>query len=422
MRKVIYIVSLFALLDVHCQRHEASYPPVHYLLVTHSALNRVTIFDLAKDTIVGALPTQKLPHDLLVSSNGILYVVNSGAQCITTYDLKDPEFWKYAREFMQKDSLTLNVPRNSSANMMGHAHPGGNELKDTSAWVTLNKNPMQSLPATFSRTYLTDPHFPDIAKPMHDKVNATSHTTCFDCHDRAVGSKPFGPKFTSDSSEIFMVQLDDRNIIFMDPKTLEIKRQISLPISSYYAPVEAWISPDHKQCFVTCRYQTGETKPGLILVLDLKSGNVVKSIPAGIYPWHLLPNPSGDTLYVNNFQSSRISIVDVKGMKIVDSIEVQNGPSMMLLLPDRNQLAVSCFYTDHVLIVDLGTKRVVENIPVDSNPTTLELSPDGKTLYVLCGGESALDMISMDEWKVTERHKMLFGAYAFQSVDERKFN
>ena len=420
-RRAVLLVPILAMLNVSCQRDSSSFPPKHYLLITHSALNRITIFDLTSKKIVGALPTQKLPHDMLLSRDRLLYVVNSGAQCITTYDLKKPELWEYAKEFIRKDSANLFSPRTPASNMLGRGQTsgGGRPDRDSAAWTNLNRDPVQSIPASFAHTFLTDAHFPDAALPMHVKVGAMSHSTCYDCHDRSVGAKPFGPTFSQDSSEIFLVHLGYRKVTFLDSKTLAVKRQISLPIPAQYSPIEAWIAPDQITCFVTCRNEIGESKPGLILVLDLRDGAVIKSITAGIYPWHLLPDPTNRRLYVNNFQSSRISIVDVEKREIVDSLVVQNGPSMMKLLSDRDVLAVSCFYTDRVLFVDLKTKAIIKSVSVDGNPTSLELSPDGKTMSVLCGGESSLNVVDIAEGKVKEKHKMLFGAYAFHSVDEQ---
>jgi DNA-binding beta-propeller fold protein YncE len=420
-RRAVLLVPILALLNTSCQRDASSFPPKHYLLITHSALNRITIFDLTLKKIVGALPTQKLPHDMLVSRDRVLYVVNSGAQCITTYDLKKPELWEYAQEFMRKDSANLFAARTPSPNMSGRGQTmgGGRSDKDTAAWTNLNRDPVQSLPASFAHTFLTDPHFPDAALPVHMKAGALSHSTCYDCHDRSVGAKPFGPTFSRDSSEIFLVHLGYRKVTFLDAKTLAVKRQIPLPIPAQYSPIEAWIAPDQITCFVTCRNEIGESRPGLILVLDLRDGAVIKSITAGIYPWHLIADPTHRRLYVNNFQSSRISIVDVEKREIVDSLVVQNGPSMMKLLPERDLLAVSCFYTDRVLFVDLKTKAIMKSVEVDANPTSLELSPDGRTMTVLCGGESSLNVVDIAEGKVKEKYKMLFGAYAFHSVDEQ---
>lgn len=420
-RQAVFLVPILALVNLSCQRDSSSFSPKHYLLITHSALNRITIFDLTLKKIVGALPTQKLPHDMLVSRDRVLYVVSSGAQCITTYDLKNPELWEYAREFMRKDSANLSAARTPLPDMLGRGRStgGGRSGKDTAAWTNLNRDPVQSLPASFAHTFLTDPYFPDAALPMHVKVGAMSHSTCYDCHDRSVGAKPFGPAFLPDSSGIFLVHLGYRNVTFLDAKTLAVKRQISLPIPVQYSPIEAWIAPDQTTCFVTCRNEIGESRPGLILVLDLRDGALIKSITAGIYPWHLLEDPTHRRLYVNNFQSSRISIIDVEKRAIVDSLVVQNGPSMMKLLPDRDLLAVSCFYTDRVLFVDLKTKAIMKSVDVDANPTSLEISPDGRTMSVLCGGESSLNVIDIGEGKVKEKYKLLFGAYAFHSVDER---
>ena len=106
-----------------CRQNSSPSQPDHYLIITHSALNRITFFDFASNQIVGALPTQKLPHDMLLSRDRILYVVNSGSQCITTYDLTKPELWEYAREFMKKDSTNLNSARTPIRKYDGERFP-----------------------------------------------------------------------------------------------------------------------------------------------------------------------------------------------------------------------------------------------------------------------------------------------------------
>jgi DNA-binding beta-propeller fold protein YncE len=422
VRHLLFCLPFLGLFNTHCGRSIPSFPPPHYLLVTHPALNRISIFDLATNKIIGALPTHKLPHDMVISRDHVLYVVNSGSQCITTYDLKNPEFWKYARDFVKQDSANLYASRSPSANMMGLAQTSNSRgvIGDTAAWKIFNRDPVQAIPASFAHTSLTDTLFPESAKPMHEKAGAFSHNACYDCHDRSVGGRPFGPVFTNDSSTLVLVHLRGRNITFLDSRTLTIQRQIPLPISVQYSPIEIWIVPDQSKCFVTCRNEIGQSRQGTIIVVDLRSGKLLKSIEAGIYPWHLLADPTNTRLYVNNFQSSRISIVDVAKEAIVDSLIVQNGPAMMLLQPERNVLFVSCFYTDRILAVNLASKQVEQTIDVDSNPTSLEFSRDKKTLYVLCGGESSLDIVDVASGTVSEKHKMLFGAYAFHPVDDRQ--
>ncbi len=421
-RYLSFCIPFLGLLNAHCGRSISSFPPQHYMLVTHPALNRITIFDLATNEIVGAVPTHKLPHDMLISHEHVLYVVNSGSQCISTYDLKNPEFWEYARTFVKQDSANLYASRSPASNMMGMGQTSNSSTarSDSVAWKILNRDPVQALPASFAHTYLTDTLFPQSAQLMHEKVNAFSHKACYDCHDRSVGGRPFGPTFTNDSSTIVLVHLRGRNVTFLDSRTLVVQRQIPLPIPAQYSPIEAWITPDQSKCFVTCRNEIGESRQGLIIVVDLRDGTLLKTINAGIYPWHLLADPTSARLYINNFQSSRISVVDVARQVIVDSLIVQNGPAMMVLEPERNLLFVSCFYTDRVLVVNLGSKQVEKTIDVDSNPTSLEFSADKKTLYVLCGGESSLDIVDVASGKVQQKHKMLFGAYAFLPVDDRQ--
>jgi hypothetical protein len=286
-----------------------------------------------------------------------------------------------------------------------------------SAPVYLNPNPAQLLPPAVAEFHLTDPVFPDRARAPHERVRATEHRACFDCHDRSLGAKPFGPAFSQDGASIFLVHLAYRNITVLDATTLAIRRQVPLDVPRQYSPVEAWIRPGSNTAFVTCRDEIGQSRRGVILVVDLESGKTLDTIPAGIYPWHMLPDPTGTRLFVNNFQSSRISVVDIERRQIVDSLVVQNGPSTMLLSLDGALLFVSSFYTDKVLVVNLGSRKVEREIAVGGNPTSLLLSADGRRLLVLCGGESTLELVDLPTSTVRERHPLLFGAYAFQLVD-----
>jgi DNA-binding beta-propeller fold protein YncE len=179
-----------------------------------------------------------------------------------------------------------------------------------------------------------------------------------------------------------------------------------------------WINPEETLAFVTCRGEIGASLPGRIIVVDLVSGKIVKSLRASIYPWHLLPDPSGRVLYVNNFQSSSVSVVDVERQEIVDSFVVQNGPAMMCFAPGTDLLFVSCFYTDNVVAVNTRTHEVEKVIHVDTNPTSLEFI-DGAKLRVLCGGESSLLVVDLRTDQIIERSGLLFGAYAFHRVDRK---
>lgn len=411
----LWCVTLCLLLLQGCKASVPPGSPHRYLAITHPALNRLTFFDLDQQRTVGALPTQKLPHDILVSADGrSLLVVNSGSQCISLYSILNPDLWAEAAAFMQKDSSGSTVNRSALLRM---GMPHGIESSGHPA-TYLNKDPVQFLPASILQNFRTDTTYPAKANARHAAVHARSHLACFDCHDRSVGGKPFGPIFSADKSEIYLVQLAYKNLTVLDAATLSIKRQIPLSLPKGLSPVEVWVHPSKPVAFVTCRNEIGASLPGMILIVDLVSGQTMKQIRAGIYPWHLLPDPTNKRLYVNNFQSSSISVVDVESGRIVDSLVAQNGPAMMCLVPEHEELIVSCFYTDNVVILNTRTGTTEKVIHVGTNPTSLEIAEKDKKLYVLCGGESSLDVVNLQSDTVTERHKLLFGAYAFHSIHQ----
>jgi DNA-binding beta-propeller fold protein YncE len=367
--------------------------PGRYLVITHSALDRVSFFDLDRRAVVGVLPTQKLPHDMLLGSDGrTLYVVNSGGQCISTYDLGSGALWRAARAFMVRD--TARSARSSRVRVPG----------------------VSALPAGIEHHHLTEPTFPERARVVHARVRATTHQACTDCHDRSVGGKPFAPVFIDGGRAIRLVHLGTRDITELDAATLEVRRRIALPIPPEYSPVEAWVQPGSGTAFVTCRDSIGRGLPGIIAIIDLASGACVKRLVPGIYPWHMVPNADGSRLYVNDFQSSRISVVDVGRQLVVDSLVVENGPAAILPIDGGRSLLVSCFYTNRALVVDLATHAVRRRMAVGSNPTMLLPAGDGARVWVLCGGESELQLLDLRSGRVVEHHALPFGAYAMKLV------
>ncbi|MBP1678694.1 MAG: repeat-containing protein [Bacteroidetes bacterium] len=389
--------------------------PRPFLAITHSALNRLSFFDLDRRLTVGVLPTMKLPHDMVLDPDSMtLFVVCSGSQNISTYSLRSPALWEEARDFMSRDSSAQRPP--TGRNPMAMGHPGAGRPADSGATPahpeSANPDPVHLLLPATVRHSLTDPAFPEKAAVPHARVNASTHTSCFDCHQRSVGAKPFAPRFSSDSSGLYIVHLAGKNLNLLDSKTRSVVRTIPLTLEGDFAPIEAWVDPAETIAVVTFRAEIGQSKPGRIGVFDLRTGSLRAAIPAGVYPWHLLPTGQGRRFYVNNFQSSRISIFDLDRMEIVDSIVVENGPAMMVRVPERDLLLVSCFYTDRVLAVNTSTNHVERRFDVDANPTSIEPGPDGDSFFVLCGGESSLLEISLTRGTTVARYPLLFGAYA----------
>lgn len=387
--------ALAAALACGCARAHDGAAPRRYLAITHSALDRVSFFDLDRREVVGVLPTQKLPHDMLASADGrTLFVVNSGGQCLGAYDVGAPELWRQARAFMAGDSARVAGRPAAAAS--------------------------RRLPESIERHRLTSPLFPARATAVHARDSALARHSCTDCHDRSVGERPFAPVFVRNEQAIRMVHMTSREIVEVDAATLAPRRRWPLPIPEHFTPIEAWVKPGTDTAFVTCRDSIGRGLPGTIAVVDLASGNLVRRIETGVYPWHLVPTPDGRSLIVNHFQGSRLAIVDVAGQQVVDSIVVENGPAGLLFADGGRTLLVSCFYTQRVLVVDFATRKVIRRIPVGSNPTGLLDTGEGGRVWVLCGGESELQLLDHHTGQVAERHPLLFGAYAMQLVPPRR--
>jgi len=98
-----------------------------------------------------------------------------------------------------------------------------------------------------------------------------------------------------------------------------------------------------------------------------------------------------------------ISVVDLESGQQIKSIDVGLHPSDLLLSPDKGRLFVACANSDQVMVIDTETDQVVETIitrqhndlPFGSAPNALALSPDGKRLFVANATDNAVCAIDL---------------------------
>jgi YVTN family beta-propeller protein len=127
--------------------------------------------------------------------------------------------------------------------------------------------------------------------------------------------------------------------------------------------------------------------------VDLVSGAVVKTIPAGLHPSGVAWDERNARLYVANGNSDDVTVIDTHADSVVATIAIAPfrldrtglAPTAVALSPDGTTLFVALGGVNAVAMYDVSaghTARLRGLIPTGWYPTTLDVSADGKTLAV----------------------------------------
>ena len=150
-------------------------------------------------------------------------------------------------------------------------------------------------------------------------------------------------------------------------------------------------------------YVTWASPKGKVQVVNLQTGKIYRTLPAGHTPMAPVLSLDGKTLYVCNRFSDNVSVIDIAARKELTRIPVQREPVAAAITP-----ALSCesksgggflFVANHlpagaadrgeiaatVSVINTKTNKVVTTIGLPNGTTSLQgicISPDGRYAYV----------------------------------------
>ena len=149
------------------------------------------------------------------------------------------------------------------------------------------------------------------------------------------------------------------------------------------------LSADKSRLYVTCAAPKGQVK-----VINLQTGKIIHTLPAGHTPMAPVLSPNNKTLYVCNRFDNNISVIDLSSHKQVTQIPVQREPVAAALTPNGRFL----FVNNHipagaankgniaavVSVIDTMNNKVITTIELPNGTTALQeifISPDGRYAY-----------------------------------------
>ena len=163
--------------------------------------------------------------------------------------------------------------------------------------------------------------------------------------------------------------------------TFEFSRDINLADDGKPTnPLGVALTPDGRRA-VVARSEAND-----VVVVNLATGKIEASVPAGVCPYGVAVSADGHWAFVSNYGGRRAG----KG----DRTEVSAGTPVAV---DERTIPLS----GTVTVVDLtGHPRATWQIPVGLHPTELLLSPDGEKLYVSNAGGDSVSVIQVRDQQV----------------------
>src|SRR3972149_4727537 len=187
-----------------------------------------------------------------------------------------------------------------------------------------------------------------------------------------------------------------RGMCAMVPKMQRFFLILILLFLSYIFPTPVW-SKDY--------LYVSNTEANLISVIDGDEGIVVREVPVGVEPCHIVVDHKGELIAVSQF-SGLLYVVDPVAGKVEKEIRLGKTKQMIggiILSPDGRFLYISDVKNSRIFVLDTAGDVIYDHIVIDGAPWAIAVSPDGKFLYVADAGDLTLIIMDIETRKVTKR-------------------
>ena len=143
-------------------------------------------------------------------------------------------------------------------------------------------------------------------------------------------------------------------------------------------------------------------------VIDRDTYKVIKTLPVGDYPHHMIVALDGRHLYVGNTHSDTTTVMDLETEEIVKTVPLLD-PYNFYYTPDRKLLVTTCTRLGRVEIHSAETWDSVHQatgwkrearIPTGKHPNHFAFSRDGRFMYVSNEYSHQLSVIDLVERKL----------------------
>ena len=247
-------------------------------------------------------------------------------------------------------------------------------------------------------------------------VTLLDQSTYKEINTFSVGKEPHHLMATPDNKSLIVASATGNQLIFLDPRTGEVQRQLRGIIDPYqigFSPDQKWFianglrldrvdvyrydghnldlakrvrlakTPSHiafdaasTTAFIT---QQGSNE---ISAIDLATQQVKWTMPVGKLPAGIFMTPDNKYLLVGIMGKDYVQVIDWRTQKTVKTIRTGEGAHNFRAHGDKRYVYVSNRVSNTINIIDLQTLESVGVISVPGGPDCMEVTDDGKTMWV----------------------------------------
>ena len=313
----------------------------HYLFVPDRALAQVTVIDTNRDTVIAQIPVGKVPHQVVVSATlGKLVASNTADNTISIVDLDT---------FKTRATLQLGAaPEHMQLSPGGELLAVGNIEGGTVSLVSL------------------------VAEREIARIPGLS--------------QPHNLTFSPDGSRLYVANLGAGHVSVIDVAKARVVDEI--PVAEphlivakatdapYQGIINVTVGADGRFGFAA----HGET--GSLAVIDLVSGEKVRSLALGKRPWRAYGAADGRYMVVPNNGEGTISVISTETLEVAATLPGAAGVTGVNSDPAGHTAFAISRAENKLVLLDLGSLTPAGEIALPGSPETGVISPHGKKLYV----------------------------------------
>ncbi|MFI9048970.1 YncE family protein [Streptomyces sp. NPDC053427] len=153
-----------------------------------------------------------------------------------------------------------------------------------------------------------------------------------------------------------------------------------------------------------------------VSVIDPKTYKVIKTIPVGVQPQHVVPSWDMKTLWVNNNRGHDLTPIDPATGEAGKPVKVHD-PYNLYFTPNGKYAVVMASMDRQLVFRDPHTMEVRKTLPVScAGVNHADFSPDGRYFIVSCEFSGELLKVDTEKMKVIGQEKLPFEGAMPQDV------
>jgi len=199
-------------------------------------------------------------------------------------------------------------------------------------------------------------------------------------------------------------------VVVVDPEAAQVVQRIAVG----KRPRGLTPSPDGKLLYVA-KSGSPRAGPGVdesklpppdraadgVGVIELASGNLVRTLPGGQDPESVAISGDGKALFIANEETAELSKLDIAGGAISARVKVGEQPEGVSVHPDGKLVYVTCEEDNEVVAVDALQNSVLARVAVGKRPRAIAWSRDGLLAFVTNELDASVSVVD------TRRHQLL---------------